>query len=158
MLRRHVGPSPDGPLLGEDGKEGYKKHTGAWRAQRWKLIALLLCGMALGSVCLWKGLKQEENRDPRYRLPLQSRFYHSIDPSEDQIVLQSLRVDDIVQIERYGAGLADKYVCVLSSGYQALIKPMEDPRYFFPWHVPLWEARKMSPSQNHKIGRLRSTH
>lgn len=121
-----------------------------------KLYYKILCCIAIVVVLLFVyfiATARYENRDPRYTLSKKTKEYVIIDTNQDNGFMHILRNDKIVEIERYDAGLSEKYICVLESGYQVLIKPMEEWHYFSRV-VPTWDASKLPKYINNKLGRF----
>jgi hypothetical protein len=92
------------------------------------------------------------NRNPRYTLPGKTREVSTIEGAADSEIIRTLRYGNITTIERYGAGLAEKYICVFDSGHQALIKPMEEWHYFSRI-LPIWDSSKLPDFDNNRISR-----
>ena len=114
------------------------------------IYIVLILGLSLSflSYLTWR----PENRIRNYTLAKQTEAYSIVDVNVDGQMIHMLRNDEIVQIERYDAGLAEKYICVFESGYQALIKPMEEWHYF-ERIVPRWDVAKLPRFRNNRLGR-----
>ena len=96
---------------------------------------------------------RDANRNPSYKLSSRTKSFSNIDVREDEFFLDTLRNGEIIEIEVYDSGLAEKYVCVLDSGYQALIKPVEEWHYFSIGDIPIWDSSKLSRFHNDRLGR-----
>lgn len=154
-MRRSGKGSDDDLVLGEEDKKLHRHRSSLRRLitrRRIQTIVGLLLLLAAIYYVASRLLTRAENRNPNYHLSKQTQLYQIIRPSDDERLIEKLRNDPIIEIQPYDAGLADKYICVIQSGYQALIKPMEEFR-FFPWQLPVWDAARLSRRANAQIGR-----
>jgi len=153
MMRRSGKGSDNDLILGEEDKKLHRHRSLRQLTRRQiQLFVGVLLLLGAGLFLASRLLARPENRNPNYHLSKQTQLYQIIRPTEDTFFLEKLRLDPIIEIQPYDAGLAEKYICVIQSGYQALIKPMEEFR-FFPWQLPVWDAGHLSREENAKIGR-----
>ena len=150
MLRRVTNKlDEDFELLDDSGK---LKNKPIRKQKKYVIgVFLLFCFICYGCFLLLD--LSEPSRDPHPVLSKKSQSYNTVDSRSHDYFLDLLRNDEIVEIEPYGRGLSEKYICVLESGYQALIKPVEQWHYF-PIHIPIWDSSKMPEFNNDMIGRL----
>lgn len=146
MLRRIKSSDEEWDLL-----EKEKKKPNQSRKYRNRVLIALLLIFVIYLLYTFKPV-YIGNRNPRYSLSLHTKHVTYINRDEDERLIDYLRNSKIVQMERYDAGLSDKFICVLESGHQVLIKPMEE------WHyldriVPVWDAKKLPVEANNNIGR-----
>jgi hypothetical protein len=148
MLSRRKGSSK---TLSEDELTSDTRKKKGTKKRNCSIICLVIC-LIIAFIIIYNLPKYIRNRNPHYSLPGKTKTIDTIEAAHDQEIIRTLRYGNIRTIERYGAGLAEKFVCVFETGHQALIKPMEEWHYF-ERVLPVWDSLKLPEFDNNRVSR-----